>query len=310
METARQVTMRAGAARVFRRLFLGALGAGLCLVAPTRPFAHDAVQAQIRTLSRSITKEPRNADLYLRRGEAYRVLRQWAGAAADYERSRQLEPNLAVVDYCQGRMLFEAGRAKDAVAPLDRFLGRVPGDPPALALRGRVKAVLGRHQEAAADATLAIDAYLEEGSAPPEVYIERARELVAAGDARRPEALAGLESGLARLGRPITLELEALDLEIAMGRTDPALARVSRLSSAFPQAGAWLLRRGEVLERAGRIAEARAAYEAARSSIAALPAPRRNVRAIQALDRLAGRAIERLDLSDVAEETPQRERDP
>ena len=70
----------------------------------------------------------------------------------------------------------------------------------------------------------------------------------------------------------MSLQLRALDLEVALRRFDDALARVDLLTSASERRELWLKRRGDILVSAGRHAEARAAYVAAQTAIAALPA--------------------------------------
>ena len=70
----------------------------------------------------------------------------------------------------------------------------------------------------------------------------------------------------------MSLQLRALDLEISLRRFDDALTRVDLLTSASERRELWLKRRGDILVSAGRQAEARAAYVAAQTAIAALPA--------------------------------------
>jgi predicted RNA polymerase sigma factor len=75
-----------------------------------------------------------------------------------------------------------------------------------------------------------------------------------------------------------SLALAALDLEVALGRHQAALARLDRLLAEGPRNEAWLARRGELLERAGRRDEARGAYARALELIATRPAERRGKR--------------------------------
>ena len=108
-------------------------------------------------------------------------------------------------------------------------------------------------------------------------------------------ALQGLDEGLERLGQPITLQLYAIDLELELGRHDAALARLDRIASRADRKETWLVRRGEILEQAGRPAEARAAYVAAIEAVQALPATRRGTRAVSRLQTRAEEALARLD---------------
>ena len=119
------------------------------------------------------------------------------------------------------------------------------------------------------------------GKASPELYLESAEVLREAG--REGEAVAVLDEGMARLGRLGTLAAMALDLEIALGRTEAALRRVDALIAAAPRKEGALYRRGAILEKAGRVAEARAAYELALAAIAAVPEYRRGTEATRTL---------------------------
>ena len=222
-----------------RRLFPRAATAGLlallCLLATIAPVvAHEPIEAQIVDLSRRIEAHPADALLYLRRGELYRLLRRGASARADYERARRLDAGLVVVDLCLGKLQLDAGRPAEAVASLDTYLKRRPGDPEGLAARGRALARLGRFLEAARDFTGAIAGSRPARPPSPDLYLERARALESAGDTRLEEALRGLEDGLALLGRPVALELAAADLERRLGRPGAAEERVSRITCPAP----------------------------------------------------------------------------
>jgi predicted negative regulator of RcsB-dependent stress response len=85
-------------------------------------------------------------------------------------------------------------------------------------------------------------------------------------------ALLALDEGIARLGPVVTLELEAIDLTVRGKRYDEALLRLDRIASQTPRKETWLERRGDVLEKAGRLSEAREAYQAAFDALSLLPA--------------------------------------
>ena len=109
----------------------------LCLVLPAPVFGHGPIHEQIEEMTRRIEREPRNAQLYLKRAELHRFHNDWRAALLDYQRTRRLDPALDVVDFCEGRMLLESGSVEQAKRTLDRFLSRHPDDPEALWLRAR-----------------------------------------------------------------------------------------------------------------------------------------------------------------------------
>ncbi len=260
----------------------------LALAAPDAA-AHQEILDQLVDLNERIEKRPGAAQLYLERGEVHRIHRDWAAAVADYRKARELSPDLTLVDFCWGRMRLEAGRPDEAVSMLARYLLQRPDDGAALEVRGRAHLALAQYGTAAGDFERALQ-LTPEGARPSlHLLLEHARAQVAAGEPAA--ALQGLDEGLARLGGAITLELEALALERELGRTDAALARLQRLAGAAQRPELWLVRKGAILEQAGRVAEARQAYRQAREGLQELP---RHVRTRGSMVRLADQIEEAL----------------
>ena len=259
------------------------LFAALILLA-TVVSAHDGLHEQIAEVTARIKRAPRDATLYLKRGELYRLHQNWRRAEADYNRAASLQPALAVVDLARGKMLFEAGRPESARVPLDRLLLKQPQDMEALVTRARVLVKLGRRTEAAKDFTTAISLT----SIPqPELYIERARSL--ADDSSRNtsnsiEALRGIDEGLTKLGPLVTLQLYAVELELRLKNHDAALDRLATIAAQSPRKETYLARRGEILLLAGRKAEAHEAFVSALAAIESLPMHSRRTRAVVDLE--------------------------
>jgi predicted Zn-dependent protease len=112
--------------------------------------AHGPLHAQIEEVSRRIAQAPREAALYLKRGELHRLHADWAAALADYRRARLLDPRLDVVDFCEGRALLEAGDLKPAGRALERFLSAHPDHVEALWLHARVEITMSSRPSTAA----------------------------------------------------------------------------------------------------------------------------------------------------------------
>lgn len=246
--------------------------------------AHGPIHEQIATLASRITADSQNAALYLKRGELHNHHREWDAALADYDRAARLDPTLAAVDLARGRTLLDAGRPGPAKLALDRFLAKHSDHAEALGTRARALVKLGQRLAAAADYTRAIAAWEGLNRPHPEYYLERARALAAEGGDHVKEALRGLDEGIQRLGPLVTLQLYAIDLELAANRYDAALARLQTLAAQSPRKEPWLARRGEILEQAGRVAPARLAYEQALAAIESLPARHRKTRATTELE--------------------------
>lgn len=263
---------------------------GMATLAPPAG-AHGDLHEQIQAVTARIAQTPASAPLHFKRAELERAHRQWDAALADYARGAVLDPDLAAVDLGRGLLFLETDAPGAAREALDLFLARHPAHAEARAARARAFARLGDWRAAADDLTAAIAA---SPRPRPEYFIERARALAAAGEARIGEAIRGLDEGIARLGPLVTLQLLAIDLELRRQAHNAALARVDRLAAASPRKETWLLRRGEILERAGRLPEARLAYAAALESIGTLPDSRRRARAAQELEEQARAGLQRL----------------
>jgi len=271
------------------------LAGALCLIAAAalapQVGAHGDLHEQIQAVTARLAEAPASAPLHLKRAELHRAHRQWESALADYARAAALDPELAAVDLGRGLLFLETEALNAAREALDRFLAQHPGHAEGRAARSRALARLGDSQAAADDLTAAIAA---SPRPRPEYFIERARALAAAGEARIGEALLGLDEGIARLGPLVTLQLVAIEIELARRAHDAALARVDKLAAASPRKEPWLLRRGEILEQAGRLPEARLAYAAALEALQTLPESRRRTRAAQELAERARTGIERV----------------
>lgn len=263
-----------------RKTAVWLVGVTICFVLlPSFARAHEGLHEQIVAITAKIKRDPKNASLYLQRGELHRLHRDWARATADYNMAARLQPELKIVDLARGKMLFESGKLQRAKFTLDRFLTQQPGHYEGLITRARVLAKLGSRGEAIRDFSQA----LAESSVPdPDLYLERAHVL--AGDQERvTEALSGLDEGIKRLGPLVTLQLAAIELELSRQNFDGALNRLDLITAQSARKEAWLVRRGEILKLAGRDDEARAAFNAALVAIESLPPDRRQTKAITIL---------------------------
>ena len=288
-----------------RAVSRGFLLAACCLPLSADPaLAHGPLHEQIAALSARIERDPLDARLYLRRGELYGHHGETEAALADFDRAKRLDPALIAVDLSRGKLLFLAGRLAEARVALDGFLAAQPDDPDALSTLARTHAGLGRPGEAVEDYTRAIRAREKRGQALPDDYLERARVEAGRGGEHALEALRGLDEGLARLGPLVSLELYAIELELAAGRRDAALARLEAVAAQSPRKEPWLLRRAEILERAGRAADARLAYEQAAGAIDALPSRHRRTRATLELESRVREGLARLQAGTAREASP------
>jgi predicted Zn-dependent protease len=263
------------------------LGVFVVTLLPLAASAHEGLPEQIAAITVKIKRDPKNAALYLQRGELYRLHGKWNRADADYQYALRLQPELSIVNLARGNMLLESRRYPQAKIALDRFLHQQPEHVEAYISRARVLAKLGVRHDAARDYTKALSLT---SNPEPELYIERAKVL--AGDERYlPDALRGLDDGIERFGPLVTLQLAAIDLEMRRKDYDAALRRLDLITAQSERKETWLVRRGEILNAAGKTEEARAAFNAALVAIESLPPHRRQSRTITTLQLRARAAL-------------------
>jgi len=176
--------------------------------------------------------------------------------------------------------------AKEA---FDRFLAKHPGHAQALVFRARALHRMERDEESLADYRAAV---VSAKSPEPDLFQEASEALAKCG--KVDEAVRLLGNGIEKLGPVPSLVLKAMSLEIATGRFDAALSRVDAMQKSAPRREPWMATRAGILEQAGRTAEARVAWEALRSRLAALPNLERGSHAMSVLAEQAEKALRSL----------------
>ena len=117
--------------------------------------AHGDVHERINAITAQIKQSPSNAPLYFERAELYRVDGDFTNALADLNLAARIDPTLRRVDFCRGRVLFEAGKLNEALPPLNKYLATNPEDPEAYTTRARALRKVSQFKPAAEDYTIA-----------------------------------------------------------------------------------------------------------------------------------------------------------
>ena len=261
------------------------IGLSICVLvlATASALAHGDLHLQIEDATKLIAQQPGNADLYLKRGELHRAHQDWDAAQADYDFAFTLKPSLAVIDLARGKMFLEANWPLSALVALDRFLLGHSNHVDGLSTRARTLVKLGRRLEAVRDYSEAINHAAQPG---PELFLERSQALTNEGPAFVDQAIKGLDEGITRLGPLPVLLQSAIEMELKQNNFDGALARLERISPQFgSRQETILVRRGEILQQAGRAQEANAAFAAALKALDSLPPSRRQVPAMAELEQ-------------------------
>lgn len=263
--------------------FLGPrLAFGLALgLAPAMAFAHAGLDELDVATREELSKRPDDPQLHLERARVLQMKGAWDAALEQVEAAAAHGGDPDVLGQVRASIYLDAGLPRMARVELDRLLARRPEAAGLLHDRGRAWLAMGDPEAAARDFADAI----AKGPRPtPEQVIAHRDVLLALG--RKEDALRALDAGASRLGRIVSLELPAVDLEVELGRFDAALARLDRLAASGPPNPLWIARRGELLEKAGRAREARAEYAKALALIDARPAARRGKPFLQLKRRL------------------------
>ena len=238
--------------------------------------AHDGIHEQIIAVTAEIKKSPRDAALYLKRAELYRLHREWRNSERDLNAAARLDPTLRIVDLRRGKLLFDKGEFKRARMYLERFSAVEPEAFEGVLALGRTLAKLGDAAGAARWFKKAIEVSPSDSA---EIYVERAEVLASSGSF--VEALDGLDEGIAKLGSLVTLETPAIGLEVKLNRFENAIKRIDRIAKGMPRKEPFLLLKGETLIKAGRNCEARTELLDARRGYESRSTFQRNVRAVR-----------------------------
>jgi tetratricopeptide (TPR) repeat protein len=267
------------------------LGLAWLLVAAVLPAgAHGDLHERIVALDAQIQQEPRNAELRFQRGEVYRLHHEWDLALADLAGVERLDATRTGTKLARARIKLAMGRAAEAKAWADQFLTLQPEHAEALIVRAQINMKLGRAYAAANDYAWALRRMPQP---MPDHFIEQARLIAGAG--RADLALRGLDEGIARLGQLATLQLAAIEYERQRGDFSAALIRLDQIMAVNTVKEPWLAVRGEVLEQAGRLHEAREAFHAMLEGIAQYQPVRRNRELTRQLEIRARDGLARVD---------------
>ena len=253
---------------------------------------HGSFHERVEGLTAALRERPDDPSLLFQFAALNLEHGDWEVTLVQLARVDQLAPGQLATDLLRGQALALGGKFEAARARLDTFLAAHPGHATALAARAKVVSELGDPQQAAADSAAAVAATPRP---EPDAYFDLANFLVAAG--RSAEAVRALDEGIAKLGPLPALVDRATELDLARGHGDAAVARAeARVAAAAPALRPSLLAaRASVLARAGRLEESRAAWQALREQLAAMPPLDRASHAMLRLAEQAANALTSLE---------------
>lgn len=245
-----------------------AVAVAVLLAVLTTPISHGhgAYHDTVERIQAEIKKTPDDAALRYKLAEAHAGHEESKACLKELSEVERLAPGVYPTGYLRGFALFLGGEYEQAKAALDEFLSKHPDHEEALATRGRVLVKMDRPTEAAAELQAAVKISPLPSS---ELVMELALAYQKIG--KPEEASRSLDEALKTSGdAPLLLEC-ALKIETAAGMWDSALSRIDGLQKNAPRPEPWMAKRAELLNKAGRADDARAAWTALRDRLISLP---------------------------------------
>lgn len=254
--------------------------------------------------------EPTTADEFLARGyHRFDNLRRLAAntdydlaikhtkdALADFDRAVELAPGSSIAHATRALPLIELGRLDEAEAAVGKAHSVGNVHPRAFQARGLLHARRGRPEKAIPDFSRYLDDY---NPASAMALIERAYAYEQVGELEKAKADLQRALPLAPSKEPL---VALARVAARAGNVPEAIALIDKTMPVFDTAAtpAWkqsrirAIRRGRILEKAGRVKEGRAEYEAAlreiETRLAQLPAPSGPVVGGETLELLTSKA--------------------
>ncbi len=257
----------------------------LLLCVPLSVVAHGDAHVRQESLDAQILSQPKNAELYLRRGRLYIEEGHFEEARADLDKALALAPTQQGARYFLAEALLSGGKAALAEKQAQRFI-EAHGDQELGAL-SRGYWLLGQTRMAQQQPQAALVAYraaLKATAEPaPDQYQLFVDACLAARGKYPDEALQVLDQQLAAGGSIDLLQGMALEVELQAGRTDAALQRLGSIIAQKKRLPFLYARQAGILADAGRMPEASKALMAARDALMAVPEKRRRATAYKEL---------------------------
>lgn len=240
----------------------------LFLVSSTFVFAHGPIHESIKRVTKKIKKDPKNASLYIERGQYYQIDENFDQAYNDFLTAKSLDPDIKELDYHCGKLFSQNGYPVTAERFTNNFLSYNSKHVGGLMLRASIYVQMGKDSLAIIDYEEAIR---NTTTPQPEYFVDISKACIAADSTDFNSALKWLEKGEEYLGFNIVLMSYSYDLAKDVKEFEKAATIVDKVLPKLNRKESWLYKKAVVLEMAKDNENARNIYQETIKQIKNLP---------------------------------------
>ena len=249
---------------------------------PNDAQAHGDLHVRIVKLTQLIKENPDSIELYLKRGELYFYHNDFDSALADYLVVKQKKPDFPKTDFLLGQLFNKFDYPKAGLLHIHDFIASQGDIPNAYIIRAEIQTKLGLDSSAVIDYIKAISLM---DQPKPDVYLDLSKAYLKAYPQDIKGAIACLNKGIKDLGEVLTLQSKIIELLIQNKQYDLAIEKIDSIIAKMIRSERWLMKKGEVLLKAGKLTEAKAVFAATKEEIEKLPDGIKKTQAIQTMQK-------------------------
>lgn len=211
------------------------------------------LQGRIDRISVEIKKYPDSLQLIMKRGDLYRRQKEFFPAFEDYQVVLLKSPEHKEVNFSLSLLYLDHKFYNSGLVHINRYMGKQSGSVEAHLVRAELLENLKYFKDASTDYQYVIENYEKPR---PSHYLAMSRCTIQADSANWKQSIQWLEKGKDKLGDIITLEQQALKIEMSQQEYQAAIARVDEILADLPRKEKWLYQKGLILKEAGKNDEA------------------------------------------------------
>ncbi len=219
-------------------------------------YSHSGLHDLLVIADSSIKAYPDSAELFLDRGEWYRLHGDFTLAEKDYQVADSLKPHWNAVNYCRASLLKASKKNHEALKFIKKYLEEEPKSINGMSLKGEVLLKLGRKKEANKTFLQLIRIHK---SPPPHLYYETALLFLNLKDTA--SSLHWLDEGLKKVGKiDLLLELKK-EVYLGKGQVQEALAILTEQFKGRKNKVRYYYQQGRIWRQFKKIKKSKRAFQ-------------------------------------------------